>query len=103
MESEPDPIVGALSDLLSSEGWRIFREAVNASWGPVGYGLEMQRALSSIPAGPDRAWEIAQIAERVEATAQAVNGLIAWPAEEIKRRTTQQQPASRFRIPRMGR
>lgn len=86
MSEDVDPIVTALRDLLQSEGWRIFKDAAAASWGPAGYGLEMQRALSTIPHGPDRAYELAQVAEQVDATARAVNQIVTWPAEEISRR-----------------
>lgn len=87
MDSEQDSVAVALRDLVQSEGWRIFKEAVDGEWGPVGYGREMQRALSTIPHGPDRAYELARVAEQVEATAQAVHQILAWPAEELKRRS----------------
>lgn len=88
MSEDVDPVVSALSDLLSSEGWRIFKDAASESWGPAGYGMEMQRALSTIPHGPDRAYELAKVAEQVDATARAVNQIIAWPSEEINRRAS---------------
>lgn len=81
----------ALRDLLQSEGWRIFKTAAEHEWGPSGYGRRMQEALSAIPPGPDRAYELAQVAERVDATARAVNEIMAWPAEELRRRGKGQQ------------
>lgn len=86
MSDEGDPIVSALKDLLQSEGWRIFKDAAAASWGPSGYGMEMQRALSTIPHGPERAYELARVAEQVDATARAVNEIMAWPSQEVSRR-----------------
>lgn len=86
-DNEPDPIAGALRDLLQSEGWRIFKQAADEQWGAVGYGREMQRALSTVPHGPERHYELARVAEQVEATAQALHRILSWPAEEIKRRT----------------
>lgn len=93
---EKDPVVAALQELLHSEGWKIFKAAADAAWGPTGYGYEMRQTLATIPAGPDRSWEIAQAAERVEATAKAVEKIIAWPTEEISRRTTASVPARPF-------
>jgi hypothetical protein len=91
---EPDPIGVALRDLVQSDGWRIFKAAISDQWGAVGYGREMQRAVSSIPHGPDRAYELARVAEQVEAMAQAVNQIMAWPMEELKRRAAP-APATR--------
>lgn len=83
---DADPVDVALRDLLQSEGWRIFKEAADFEWGAHGYGRRMQEALNSIPVGPERAYELAQVAERVDATAHAVNKIIAWPTEELRRR-----------------
>jgi hypothetical protein len=74
-----------LKELVQSEGWRLLVEQAKREFGPEGYGRAMQRALSSIPQGPDRAYEIARVAEQIESTAKAVNDLIKWPKEEIAR------------------
>lgn len=100
-EREPDLIVSALTDLLSSEGWQLLREQAIHEWGATGYGARMKEALSRIPAGPDRAYELARVAEEVDATSNAVNALVAWPSEEIKRRTAQKEPSTLWRRPRM--
>lgn len=86
MAEEQDSITAALRDLVSSEGWRIFKEAAEREWGASGYGREMQHAITAIPHGPDRAYELARVAEQVDATARAVNQIIAWPTEELARR-----------------
>jgi hypothetical protein len=91
--SEVDPIVAALNDLLSSEGWRIFKESAAVEWGPGGYGRRMQEALSTVPHGPDRPYELARIAEQVDATARAVEQIVAWPSEEVRRRAAPKQRA----------
>lgn len=90
-EEPSDPVLGALRDLLQSEGWRLLKAQAADEWGPVGYGRQMQRALSAIPNGPDRAYELARVAEQVDATARAVNALIAWPTEELTRRAPTQR------------
>lgn len=96
-DTEQDSITVALRDLLSSEGWRIFADAANEQFGAVGYGREMQRALSTIPHGPDRAYELARVAEQVDATAHALHQILAWPAEELKRRTPAAQKPTTVR------
>jgi hypothetical protein len=86
-EDAEDGRLAALRELVQSEGWAILKAHAVTLFGPEGYGREMQAALSSIPAGPDRAYEIAQVAERVEATARAVNGLILWPTSQLQAAT----------------
>lgn len=43
----------------------------------------MQQALANIPAGPDRDYEIARVAQQIDATARAVNMLMAYPSERL--------------------
>lgn len=81
-DDAPDTLT-ALKDLVQSAGWKLLKEQARHEWGDIGYGRRMQEALSSIPAGPDRQWEIARIAEQVDATARAINAIIAWPTQEI--------------------
>lgn len=92
-EEQIDPVVAALRDLLASEGWRIYKSTAEHEWGPSGYGRRMQEALSSIPHGPERSYELARVAEQVDATANAVNSLISWPSEELRKRSA--PPVSR--------
>lgn len=91
----PGEITAALRDLLASPGWRLLEDQIRREWGPQGYGRRMQEALSSIKPGPDRAYELAAIAETVEATARAVEQIRAWPAEQIKR-VTPEKPKGAF-------
>lgn len=49
----------------------------------MGYGFQMQQALANIPAGPDRDYEIARVAQQIDATARAVNMLMAYPSERL--------------------
>lgn len=74
----------ALTDLLQSEGWKVFRAYLDKQWGPAGYGWQMQQALTEIPHGPERAYELATVAERVDAVARVVNDLAVWPQERIR-------------------
>jgi hypothetical protein len=77
-------IISALRDLLASPGWQLLEAQIAREWGPEGYGRRMQEALSRIKPGPDRAYELAAVAETVEATARAVEQIRRWPAEQIK-------------------
>lgn len=83
-DDAPDTLT-SLKELVTSPGWLLLVAQAKAEHGPEGYGRAMQAALSSIPQGPDRAYEIARVAEQVEATARAVNALIKWPSEQIAR------------------
>lgn len=85
MASEDEGALAALRDLVQSEGWRLLKDRATVDYGPVGYGHRMQEALNSIPGGPDRPYELARVAEQVDATARAINLLIKWPEEEIAR------------------
>ena len=100
----PDSLIGALRDLVQSEGWRLLKAQCDTEWGPAGYGRRMQEALAQVPAGPDRAYEIARVAEQVDATARAVNALVTWPTEEIKRLSPSQKSANPLQaLRRIGR
>jgi len=78
------PALGALKDLLQSDGWQLFQAWVSESYGPAGYGRRMNAALAKVPHGPDRPYEIARVAEEIDATARAVNEIMGWPAQQIK-------------------
>ena len=77
----------SLRDLLQSPGWALVQHQARVEWGPEGYGRQMQAAIANASTGPDRPYEIAQIAERVDATARAINALVEWPKEELARLT----------------
>lgn len=92
--------LAALRELVGSEGWLILKQRAATEWGPEGYGRRMQAAISSVANGPDRAYELAQIAEQVDATARAVNELISWPAARLgalQQDAPSKQPFARFR------
>ncbi len=81
--TEDDTLV-ALKDLVASRGWELLMAHAKREHGPEGYGRAMQAKLASIPQGPDRAHLLAHAAEMVDATASAVNGLMAWPASRVQ-------------------
>lgn len=80
-------LLPALRDLMQSAGWQLLKAQAEREWGPVGYGAAMERAIVSIPNGPDRPYELARVAEQVHATAKAVHALMVWPEEQIKQLT----------------
>jgi hypothetical protein len=93
VSSEGHEELTALNELRQSAGWRLFLAHLDQEHGPAGYGRRMQRALSEIQPGPERAYEVARVAEQVDATARAVNELVKWPEERIRLLTP--EPASR--------
>lgn len=95
--------LGALKDLVQSEGWRLMKAHADKEWGPAGYGWQMQAALARIPNGPDRAYEVAAVAERVDATAKAVNNLFAYPQERIAQLTVTKATRPFDALRRIGR
>lgn len=76
--------LAALRDLQQSEGWKLLLGYLEREWGPAGYGWRMQKALSEIPRNGERAYEIARIAEQIDATSEAVNQITSWPQERIQ-------------------
>lgn len=93
----------ALRDLVQSHGWQILKAHLEREWGPAGYGWRMQMALGQIPQGPERAYEVARVAEQVNATAGAMNELVAWPGERIQELQTPKSSKAPFaRLRRMG-
>lgn len=89
----PDSTLGALRELLVSRGWHLLKVQADREWGPEGYGRRMQEALAKVPAGPDRAYEIADVAERVDATARAVHQIMRWPSEQLRELAPAKKPA----------
>lgn len=89
----PDEIeADDLRTLLASAAWQWFWQEAQREWGPAGYGRKMQAALASVPSGPDRAFELARVAEAVDAQAQAVNALMSRPQAELSRLTQKTKP-----------
>jgi hypothetical protein len=76
--------LSALRDLVQSRGWQLLIEHIDKEWGPRGYGIKMKQAVVDIAKGPDRPYELAQVAERVTYTAGAVNEVVMWPTERMK-------------------
>lgn len=96
MEDTNAAEVSALRDLIASAGWVVLTAHLDKTWGPAGYGWQMHAALATIPHGPDRAYEVARVAEQVDATARAVNDLVAWPQERIRELTASGKPTRPF-------
>lgn len=83
--------IAALKDLLESPGWKLLTRHGADEWGEVGYGRRMREGVRNVPQGPERAYELARIAEQVDATKSAIDEILNWPIEELRRLT---QPAS---------
>ncbi len=92
-DDAPD-ILGSLRELVQTQGWQLFKTHAKHEWGPEGFGRRMHEALSSIPKGPDRVYELAAAAEQAEATLRAINAIMAWPEEQIRQLSETHQPQS---------
>jgi hypothetical protein len=101
-EQTPESIESALRELVQTPGWQLLMAQADVEWGPTGYGRRMQEAIATIALGPDRAYQIADVAERVDATARAVTDILAWPKEQIRRLTAHEEPPRRFGAFRRG-
>lgn len=83
-ELTPEALAAALKDMVQTEGWRLFCAKLDQEWGDAGFGREIERKTTAIPAGPNRAHEIAQVVERLQMTKDAVTQLRRWPEEQIR-------------------
>jgi hypothetical protein len=86
-ERSTEEQIAALRELLESTGWKMLLEYANDLTGPIGYSRSMQHALASIPAGPDRPYELMRATEQIQAVAQAVTQVTNWPAEALAQLT----------------
>lgn len=91
VDTDTTGTVAALRDLLQSDGWKLYADKLEQEWGALGLGQEMARVMAKEPPGPDRAYRIAEVAERVQATYDAVHQMLAWPKNEIARLTGQEK------------
>ncbi len=89
MSSEPDADEDtdllALRDLLRHRGFELMWAHIRKEYGPEGYGRKVQAAMAAIPAGPDRPYEMARVADEIGAMTKAVNEIMEWPLREVKR------------------
>lgn len=74
----------AFRELVQSDGWQLLTAYARAQWGPEGYGRRMQAAIATVPHDGDRPFEIARVAQEVDAVARAVNEIMAWPESQIR-------------------
>ena len=78
-----------LEALLTSPGWRAFREHVYQEWGPSGekYQAELDKALDLT--NNDAA---ASQARQIKAAQKAIQHLLEWPADELGRLKRAERP-----------
>jgi hypothetical protein len=92
----PEAIAAQLQELVQTPGWQLLIAQADREWGPRGYGCRMQEALTAIPQGPDRPYQLAQVAEQVDATARAVQQILGWPQAQIRMIATRESAPRRF-------
>ena len=70
--------------MLASPGWQRFRQYVDQEWGPAAYRRHVRAALQGLAAGPHADSQAQQTVLQIEATVNAIEHLIAWPAHRLK-------------------
>lgn len=103
--SEDDGTEGraaALKDLLDSEGWKLLARHAADEWGDIGYGQRMKAAVRNVQQGPERVYELARVAEQVDATKAALDEILNWPFQELQRLATTKTKAGPFAGLRRG-
>lgn len=68
-----------LRDLIQSAGWQWFIREIDAEFGPAGFGRKINKALGEIKPGPEYAYEVAEVTQRIHAESKAVNALVTRP------------------------
>lgn len=88
-----------LRDLLQSAGWQWFIREIDAEFGPAGFGRKINKALSEIKPGPEYAYEVAEVTQRIHAESKAVNALVTRPKAMLDSLTSKpsRRPFDRYR------
>lgn len=97
-DDAPD-LAQALRDLLQSAGWQWFVQQIHGEYGPSAYGKKINAALSQIKPGPEYAYEVAEVTQRIHAESNAVNALVSRPKAMLESLTTKpsKRPFDQFR------
>lgn len=83
-ELTPEERAAAFRDMTQMVGWKLYVAEAEKRHGPAAVGNALMVLTAQIPPSADRAWEIAQLVERLQMTCAAVNELIKWPEEQIR-------------------
>lgn len=92
-----------LTDMLQSDGWRLFKAHIDQEFGADAYERTIDDALADSPAEDER-YRVARIRDTFKAARKAMR----WPDERV-RELTQSEPAAatpdmyqRFRAAKLG-
>lgn len=75
--------VEALTELLASDGWKLFQQAMAEQWGPSSQLRQIDRALEAIPPGDQEA--VNQTVQQIRSSGNAINNALRWPSEQLQR------------------
>lgn len=89
-----------LRDLLASPGWQLLVAQVSTEWGDAGYGQQVRIATLAVPSGPERAYQIADVLDRIEHTKAAVDQIMSWPQKEVTRLAPEKKHSPMFAMRR---
>ncbi len=95
-ETDEDTDLLALRDLLRHRGFEMQWAHAKQEYGPEAYGRKLQAAFAAIPPGPDRAYQMEKVTDEIGAMFKAVNELMEWPLQEVKRRAPERQSKRPF-------
>ena len=69
----------ALTDLLESDGWKLYLEQVAERWGPEASEQAIDAALADCPPDEEKA-----LVSRIRDTFKGVRAQVQWPAERVR-------------------
>lgn len=87
----PDWELAALREMITSEGFAIFRAHAEQEWGPSGYGRKVRTAIDG-----SSAVDVSKAVDQVHHGARAVDELFAWLTNRVKTLATPQTSSQPF-------
>ena len=79
----------ALKDLLESEGWALFTQMVEKSWGPDAFARKVEQAVEGAAMGDQNA--VNDLAQHVISKRKAVLAVMELPKERLRQLTAKKE------------
>lgn len=76
----PDAERDSLEGLLSSDGWKVYEEAMRTRWSPAQYEADIRHAMAECPQGED----VTPIVGQINATYAGMRNMLQWPHDRIR-------------------
>ncbi len=100
--TEPSPDLGALRELVQSEGWRLFLALIDDAWGSDATLRKIDAALATVARGDTSA--VNDTVQQIQASRREIQKVVGLPAfriSQLEPQPTSTQPYAALR--RMGR